>query len=96
MEVAGSSETLVSYHNTTRGHNSEDVDLNLHPDHGGSMVFRNVGILLEHYTGLQFRRFRLESSRWRWRQHGPPKRWHPATTLRGVTMQETLTWMILF
>jgi hypothetical protein len=36
MEVAGSSETLVSYHNTTRRQNPED---------GGSRFFRNIGIL---------------------------------------------------
>jgi hypothetical protein len=30
MEAARSSETLVSYHNTARRHNSEDLDLNLH------------------------------------------------------------------
>jgi hypothetical protein len=30
MEAARSSKTLVSYHNTTRRHNSEDLDLNLH------------------------------------------------------------------
>jgi hypothetical protein len=30
MQTVRSSETLVSYHNTTRHHNSEDYDLNLH------------------------------------------------------------------
>jgi hypothetical protein len=29
---------------------------------------------------------------WRRRQHGPPKRWHPTTTLHGVTTQKTSTW----
>jgi len=31
MEAVRSSETLVSYHNTTCRHNPEDLDLNLHP-----------------------------------------------------------------
>jgi hypothetical protein len=30
LETTGSSETSVSYHNTTRYHNPEDLDLNLH------------------------------------------------------------------
>jgi len=32
------------------------------------------------------------SSGWRWRQHGPLKRWYPTTTLHGVTTQKTSTW----
>jgi len=33
------------------------------------------------------------SSGWRWRQHGPPKCWHPATTLHGVIIQRVSTWI---
>jgi len=28
---------------------------------------------------------------WRWRQHGPLKRWYPATIQLGVTTQRTST-----
>jgi len=42
MDAAWTSETL-SY-NTTR-HNPEDLGLNLHPEDGGIMGIRNVGIL---------------------------------------------------
>jgi hypothetical protein len=31
----------------------------------------------------------FESS-WRWRQHGPPKRWYPTTMLYGAATQETV------
>jgi hypothetical protein len=30
---------------------------------------------------------------WRWRQYGPPKRWHPTTTLHGLTTQKPWTWI---
>jgi hypothetical protein len=43
------------------------------------MGLRNVGILPHQYTASQTRR---------WRQHGHPKRWHPTTTLYGVTTQD--------
>jgi hypothetical protein len=41
-----------------------------------------------HFTSFHF------ASPWRWRQHGPPKRWYPTTTLQGVTTQKTSTWNI--
>jgi hypothetical protein len=36
----------------------------------------------------------LATPPWRWRQHGPLKRWYPTTTLHGVTIYKTLTWLI--
>jgi hypothetical protein len=29
---------------------------------------------------------------WRWRQHGPLKRWYPTTRLHSVTIQKAQTW----
>jgi hypothetical protein len=43
------------------------------------MVLRNVGILPQHYTTSQPRR---------WMQHGPLKRWYPTTTPYSVTTQK--------
>jgi len=45
----------------------------------------------EERTVSQLRRPRLESSTWRWTQHGPPKRWYRTTTLHGVITQKTST-----
>jgi hypothetical protein len=42
MKAARSSETLVSYHTTTRRHNPEDLDLNSYPQGGSSTNLRNV------------------------------------------------------
>jgi hypothetical protein len=59
MESAWTSETLISYHSTSRHHDPEDLD----------------------------------TSPWRWRQHGPLKRWYPTTELHGITTQKTLIWI---
>jgi hypothetical protein len=34
-------------------------------------------------------RFKSRSSGWRWRQHGPPKRWYATVTLYAITTQKT-------
>jgi hypothetical protein len=61
----------------------------LHPEDGGSIVFWNVGILSHQHFTLKmeaawssetFITYRISTSPWSWRQHGPPKRWHPITS----------------
>jgi len=44
----------------------EDLDLNLHPEDGSSMVLRNAGILPHHCTASQLRR--------PWHEHSPPRK----------------------
>jgi len=46
---------MISCHITTRRCNleDEDLDMNLHPEDGGSMDLRNVGILSQYYTASQ-------------------------------------------
>jgi len=53
----------------------------------------NFGILPKHCTASQSRKPRIESLPWRWRQHGPLKRWYVTTTLHGVTTEKTSTWI---
>jgi hypothetical protein len=75
VQGCGRSGTLVSYHNTIRRHNPENFNSNvseihvsnlwvisLHPEDGGQIVLRNVGILPQHYAASKPRRPRLESS----------------------------------
>jgi hypothetical protein len=54
---------------------------------------RSSGLWCRVVVGYQ--RFGGPSSRRRWRQHGPLKRWYPTTTLHGITIQKTLAWNIL-
>jgi len=58
-----------------------------------------VILLKEHFRGHSNESVALDrtssqlsefSSPWRWRQHGPPKRWYPTTRLPGVTIQKNL------
>jgi hypothetical protein len=43
---------------------------------------------------LDFDAVCADTSYWRWRRHGPLKRWHRTTTLHGAISQRTSTWNI--
>jgi len=53
--------------------------LDLHPEDGGSMTSETL---------VSYITIRRQTSPWRWRQHGPPKRWYP-TSLHGVKIQKS-------
>jgi len=93
MEPAWSSETLVSYHISSpwrwRLHGPPKLwypTTSIHPEDGGSMVLRNFGILPYLFTLKMEAAWSSETlvsyhifSPWRWRQHGPLKRWYSTT-----------------
>jgi hypothetical protein len=90
MDTVGTSETLLSYHNITQCHDPEELDFP--PEDGCSIDLWNFGILLRHYMASQPRKPRFAS--WRWRRHGPPKRWYPTTTFHAVTTQKISTCLL--
>jgi len=49
---------------------------------GNCEMFPYYGTLTDVYSHWQKKSFK---SSWKWRQHGPLKRWYPATSLHGVT-----------
>jgi len=44
-----------------------------------------------HIFRVKWRTMLPPSSLWRWRQHGPLKRWYTTTSLNGVITQKTTT-----
>jgi len=50
----------------------------------GDQIF---GGSIEPSETLESYHFFKVTTPWRWRQHGPPKRWYPTTAQHGVTTQ---------
>jgi hypothetical protein len=95
MEAPRFSETLVSFHITTRLHTSPWRWAQHGPPKRSILLHHKVTLTLQPEDGrsMTLRNVgsyhittRLHTSPWRWRQQGSPKRWYPSTSLYGITL----------